>query len=413
MIWKLFIKNTKLLSNFSYLALLEVFLLIAPLITYPYLVKVLGRELYGWVITGQITASYCTVLIDFGFKRISARHIAINSTNPIKMGEVVSVILTLRWILWILSFIIYFAIICIIPSYHNHLKLFIFSFLTTLSSVVFLDFYFQGIENMKYITIINIVVRGLFVAATFIVIRKPTDYVYVPLLWSIGYILGGVISTWIVFFKHKLPYTIPRINLLKSHMREGSIIFVSDAMMTIKDKLNYNLMGAMIGMSDIVIYDIGSKIVNLLLKPITILSTVLFPQMAKQKSVTKVKKAILLIFVISVIGVLVTNVFLPWIVKFFILEDIDINAIRLYSIVPIILGVSSFITINVFFAFGYDKLVLNSTYITTIGYLVILGIMYYCNLLNSVMSFVILTVSAFLIELMYRGLKCIEILKRL
>ena len=85
MILKSILQNKKLISNFSYLTILEVFILIAPLITYPYLVKVLGRDLYGWVITAQVTASYCSVLVDFGFKRISARHIAKNVDNPLKI----------------------------------------------------------------------------------------------------------------------------------------------------------------------------------------------------------------------------------------------------------------------------------------------------------------------------------------
>lgn len=385
------------------------FILVAPLITYPYLVRVLGRDLYGWVITAQITASYCTVLIDFGFKRISARHIAINSDNPVKISEVISAILTLRWGLWLLSFLIYFAVIWLIPSYREQLLLFLYSFLTTLSSVLFLDFYFQGIENMKYITIINIIVRGLFVAATFVVITSPADYVYVPLLWSIGYVLGGAISIWVVFHRHKIHFAIPGINVLKRHFREGSIIFASDAMLTIKDKLNYNIMGAMIGMSDIVVYDIGSKISNILLKPVTILSTAMFPQMSKTPSVATAKKAMAIILISSILLVGLVNIFLPWIVKFFIAEEIDLKAIRLYTLVPIILGISSFSAVNIFYTFGKDKLILKSTYITTIGYLLCLAIAYYSGLLTDVFSFVAITVTSFLIEALYRGLMCHKI----
>lgn len=401
--------NKRLLSNFSYLAILEMFILIAPLITYPYLVRVLGRDLYGWVITAQITASYCTILIDFGFKRISARHIATNSDDPVKMGEVISAILTLRWGLWLISFFIYFSVIWLIPSYREQLPLFLYSFLTTLSSVLFLDFYFQGIENMKYITIINIIVRGLFVASTFTVIKTPEDYVFVPLLWSIGYVLGGVISIWVAFHRHKIHFAVPCIDVLKHHLREGSIIFTSEAMLTIKDKLNYNIMGALIGMSDIVIYDIGSKISGLLLKPVTILSTALFPQMAKKPSVATAKKAMILIFAISILLVAIVNIFLPWLVEFFIDEEIDLKAVRLYTITPIILGLSSFIAVNVFYVFGKDKLVLKSTYITIGAYLLCLSGSYYAGFLTDVFSFVALTVASFFIEALYRGIMCHKI----
>lgn len=404
--------NKKIFSNFSYLAILEVFIILAPLLTYPYLVRILGMDLYGWVITAQVTASYCTILIDFGFKRISARHIAKNVGNYEKISEVISAILILRCLLWVVSFIIYISIILLITSYRTHFILFLYSFLTTISSVVFLDFYFQGTENMKYITIINIVVRGLFVAATFVVIRKPSDYIFVPLLWSIGYIIGGALSMWIAYGRHKLNFKIPKKSVLKMHMKEGSLIFFNDAVITIKDKLNYNIMGAILGMSDIVIYDIGSKISNLMLKPVGILTTVLFPRMSKEPSVNTARRVMLVILISTIFLVILTNIFLPYIVKFFIGEDIDLFAIRVFTIVPVILGVSVFISTNVFFAFGCEKLILKSTYVTTAGYLVLLAIFYFSGFLHSVLMFVILTVSAYAIELVYRLVLTRNIFKR-
>lgn len=406
-----FLNNRKILSNFSYLTILEIFLLIAPIITFPYLVRILGKELYGWVITAQVTASYCTILIEFGFKRISARHIANQNGDKNKMSITVSSIIILRFILWIISFIIYLVVIEIVESYRHQNILFIFSFLTTLSSVLFLDFYFQGIEDMKYITIVNVLVRGIFVGATFIFIKNSEDYIYVPLLWSIGYVLGGGISMWIVFNRHKLSFVMPLKSTLLLHLKEGSIIFFSDLMLSVKDKLNYNIMGSLIGMSDVVIYDVGSKISGLMQKPVSVICTVLFPRMAKNPNVNNAKKAMLVVFLISIIITIIVNVFLPFIVNFFIHEDIDLNAIRLYSISPIILSISIFIAINVFYAFGYDKLVLNSTIVTTIGYIILLTIMYCIGLLNSVESFVILTLSSYFIEMIYRIVFCNKIFK--
>lgn len=398
--------NKKLLSNFTYLTILEIFILLAPFITYPYLVHVLGTELYGWVITAQITASYFTILIDFGFKRISARHITNNINNRTKINEIISSILTIRIILWAVSFIIYLLVISIIGSYREQFLLFFFSFFTTLSSVLFLDFYYQGIEDMRYITISNIIVRSIFIALTFIVINEASDYIYVPLIWSIGYIIGGVLSIWIAFFKHRISFCPPHWTSLKKHLKEGSIIFASDAMISIKDKLNYNLMGMIIGMSDIIIYDIGSKISSLLQKPTSILCSVIFPTMVKLKSIDYAQKCMLVLFCLSTVLVLIINAFLPYIVHFFIDETVDLMAIRLYTLAPIILSISIFISINIFFAFGYERWVLKSTYVTTFGYILILIITYFCGLLNSVTAFVLLTLSAYFIELCYRLIIC-------
>lgn len=405
-------KNKTILSNFSYLTILELFVLVAPLITYPYLVRVLGRELYGWVITAQITASYFSVLIDFGFKRISARHIANNCNDMEALSSVVSTVLWLRFALWIISFIVYFALLFVIPSYHNHFLLFAYSFIMTLNSLLFLDFYFQGIENMKYITYINIIVRSIFIGATFILIKKPTDYVNVPLIWGIGYVIGGVTTLWIVFHNHNLKFIRPNLRTLKYHVKESTPIFISDVMLTVKDKLNYNIMGAMIGMSDIVIYDVGSKISGLLQKPFQIICTVLFPRFSRNPDINRAKKTMILLFGISLIAVVVANIFLPWIVQLLIDTDINLSAVRLYTLAPIILSISGFIAINVFIAFGNNRYIISSTVITTIGYVLLLVLMYFTGILNSVMSFVFLTICAYTIEMIYRVFICRRIFNK-
>ena len=104
-------RHSVLFENFTYISILQIFVMLAPLITYPYLVRVLGSDLYGWVITAQIVASYCSILVDFGFKRVSARHISVFRDNKEKLSEIMSTILTLQAILWLFCLGIYIIVI--------------------------------------------------------------------------------------------------------------------------------------------------------------------------------------------------------------------------------------------------------------------------------------------------------------
>lgn len=399
---KIIKNNRRVFSNFSYLALLEIFGLLAPLITYPYLVKVLGMELYGWVITAQITASYATILIDFGFRRVSAKYVAARKDNNYELSKVVSTVVLLRIFLWIITFFIYIAVVFWIPSYHDKLLLFIFSYGLTISSALLPDFYFQGIEQMKYITIINVITRLIFIGATFIVIKYPEQYILVPLLWSIGYFIGGVYSLLVVFVKHKLQLIRPSLKDYKFHLKDTTPIFLSDVMLNIKDKLSYNIMGGMLGMSNVVVYDIGSKIVNILAKPTWILSTALFPSMSRNPDVHKTKRILKLLFIGSIILVAITYLFLPYIVKLFIHEDIDLLPLKIYLLVPIFTGLSFYIPSGVFVVFGKNEYVLYSTIFSTVSYAMLLIIMWLNGWLNSVMNFIILTVSSYFVETGFR-----------
>ena len=130
-------KNNKtLLANFSYITVLQVFVLLTPLITYPYLTRVLGTELYGLVITAQILSGYATIIVKFGFDSVSARHVSIWRGDASKLSEIVSSILYLRLILWIASFIIYIIIVIAVPIYRQHFLLFLFSSFTFVFSVL-------------------------------------------------------------------------------------------------------------------------------------------------------------------------------------------------------------------------------------------------------------------------------------
>lgn len=397
------IKNNKrVFSNFSYLAILEIFGLIAPLITYPYLVEVLGQELYGWVITAQITASYATILIDFGFRRISAKYVAASKDNNLELSRVVSTVVIMRLVLWVITFFIYTAIIFLIPSYRNEWILFIFSYGLTLTSALLPDFYFQGIEQMKYITIINVAARLIFIAATFIIITSPAQYIYVPLLWSIGYLLGGVYSLYVVFGKHRLKIICPTFSDYKFHLKETTPVFLSDIMLNVKDKLSYNLMGGILSMSDVVIYDIGTKITNLLSKPTSIFCNAVFPSMSRNPKINTTKKIIQSLFIVSILIVGIVYCFLPQIVKLFIHEDIDLIPLRLYLLVPIFTGLSFYIPSGVFVVFGKNKYVLYSTIFSTISYAGLLTVMWLSGWLNSVMNFILLTVTSYFVEMIFR-----------
>lgn len=395
-------RHSVLFGNFTYISILQIFVMISPLITYPYLVRVLGTEQYGWVITAQIVVSYCSILIDFGFKRISARHISIHRDNKEKLSEIMSAIFTMQIILWVLCLIVYLIILGSITTYRQHFWLFLFSYGLTLNELLFPQYFFQGIEKMKYITIVNILMRIISIALIFVCVNDSMDYVRVPVLYTIGYFAGGVLSLYVIYGREKLKYRWPSFSSMKYYFKDASMVFYTDVICTVKDKLNYILLGSMVRVSDVVIYDLGSKFMNVVSKPATIVATVLFPKMAKDRDFMIFKKILVILVITTVFVVLILNLFLPQVVHFFIDEDINLLPIRIYLIAPILVGASSFISSNLILALGYTKYVLSSIIFTTIIYLILLAYMYFMGYLTTVTAFVALAVLSYLGELIYR-----------
>lgn len=395
-------KNVVIVENFGYISLLQIYILLIPLITYPYLIRILGKELYGIVITAQVIASYASLAIDFGFKRITAKDVSIYREDKVKLSEIVSSVLIVRFLIFIVSFLIYFLVINLVNSYNDHILLFIFSFFLVFNELLFPQFYFQGIEKMKVISIINIGTKTIFIALIFIFIKDKSDYFLVPLFTSIGYLIGGIISLYIIFVKDGLRLFIPPFRRLKYYTIDAFPIFSTNVVASIKDKFSYILIGSFIGMSEVVIYDLGSKFTNILVKPVTTLSMVLFPKMAIERNLNLFWKMLRYSFLTMIMLIGITYLILPKLVTLFIGEQINLIPLKIFLIAPLFLSVSSYISSNIIIAFGHNKYIFYSILITTFVYISLSGIAYYFNMLNSVSVFIVITVASYFSEFIYR-----------
>lgn len=398
-------KYSTLFANFSYITLMQVFILLAPLITYPYLVKVLGTELYGYILSAQMLASYASLVIDFGSNSVCAKHVSINRNNNVKLSEIVNSVLIVRLLLFIACFFVYMGVVIIIPQYRPYWLLFLLTYGWTLNDLLYPQYFFQGTERMKTITIINISTKLLFILLVFVVVKGMGDYLLVPILYTIGYTVGGVVSLLIIYGELGLRFYIPKKEQMIVYVKDSSAVYATDMITTIKDKVNYMLVGMFAGMQNVVIYDLGFKFISILTKPMNIISIVMFPRSAKNHNVNNIKKILCVSFTIAVVLVILLNIFMKPLAFFFLHEYVDLLPIRLLSIAPIFLSVSSIISSNVFVAWGYNKYVFYSILITTAGYLFTLLILILSNTISSIYSFAFLAVLSYLIEFIYRLLK--------
>lgn len=397
--------NRKLIENFSYVTLLQVFIIVAPLITYPYLVRVLGRSLYGVVLTAQMLASYASLIINFGSNEVCAKHVSINRDNTDSLSEIVSSVISVRSLLFFLCFVIYLSVVFIVPSYKTYWLLFLLSYTLTINDVLFPQFFFQGMEQMKYITIISIATKVLFIGLVFFIVKTPDDYLWVPILYAIGYIIGALFSLYIILHRFGVHLYVPSFKRAMIYVKDSSAIFATDLVCTIKDKVNYLLVGSFSGMGNVVIYDLGLKLNSFISKPLNIITTVMLPRFAKDRNVKTFKKVVAISFGIALSLVALVNIFLPAILDLFLGERIDMIPLRLFLLAPLFLSVSVVIYNNMFVAFGYNKYAFYSIIITTAIYIISLLIFWIIGALDNVYSFIIISLVSYFSELVYRIIK--------
>ena len=394
--------NRHLLENVSYITILQMFNVVAPLITYPYLVRVIGRDMYGVFITAQVLVSYISLFVIWGSDSVCAKYISIHRDDKQKLSEIFSSVLVGRTVVWFFGLITFLIIVYLTPTYRESSLIFVLTYGMVFFDVLFPQYLFQGLEKMKYATLVVVMVRLLFIILVFALVKESSDLYLVPLLYSVGYLLGGIASLYIIFCILGLRLTKVSSGKVYFLVKESSPIFASDLITAIKDRFNILLMGGLIGMGNVVVYDLGMKINLLVTKPTEILRIAMFPRAAKDKSIPEVRKTIMVSFLISVLLVAVVNAALPYIVRLFLNEDVDLLPLRLFSLAPLMLSVSVLIAFNVFVAFGYNRYVLNSILITTGCYLLLLISCYFTHHLNTLMIFVLISMVAYLVEFIYR-----------
>lgn len=397
------VNHKVLIQNFSYLSALQVFNMLLPLITYPYLIRVLGADLYGLVIFANVTATYFTILIDFGLKLSATKEISIHKNDKNKLNEIISSVLILKVGLWLISLFILVCLIWLIPSLRNHKLLYLFSFTICFNEFLFPRWYFQGIERMKYITLINLVSRIIFVLLIFVVVNDQSKYLYVPLLNGIGAFTGGTIGIYVMIVKHKNKLIKPSKIATAKLFKDSLPLFGSNAVISVKDRFNVIFIGMTLGMKEVAIYDLAIKIMTLFIQPIDILNATIYPKVAKERNTAFMLKFTRLAFFFILAIVLLAQPFLRPIINF-LGEGLTeaITPTRILLLAPLIMVWSVALGRNCLIVSGENKIFLIGMLSTTIFYLALISVAFVFNISGFVMVYIVITILTYLFELLYR-----------
>ena len=283
-------EHKSIIENFSYLSALQVFAMILPMISYPYLIRVLGTLIYGKIIFAQAIIGYLVLLVSFGFSITATKEISVHRNDKDKISEIVSSIMIIKIVLFLFSFLFFTPFFFLYGEVANNKVLYLLTLWLCIYEITFPAFYFQGIEKMKYVSIITLLVRSVFVGLIFIFIHNKSDYLFVPFLNLCGAISASLISLYIVFHRHKIRFYMPEFLVLKFYVREAIPIFLSNISIQIYVSSNKVLIGSFLGMTEVSYYDLAEKILNILRIPQGIVNQSVFARISLDKNISFIKK---------------------------------------------------------------------------------------------------------------------------
>ena len=330
----------KILKNYIYNLLYQLVVLIVPLVTAPYLARVLradGTGVYSYV--NSVASLICTFVM-LGIFNFGNRQIAYVRDDLKKLNDTFWQIMSDRLVITIVGSSIYLICVVIIGKYQIYFLLYYLYILGYFCDCTWL---FVGLEDMKWAVIKNIVMKLMAVVGIFLFVKSKNDVgIYI-------FIQGASI-----FFANILAYTQlkryvnrPKLDFtnLKKDLKASFLLFLPSVASTLYLQCDKIMIEMLTGMANQVsYYDYSEKIITIPLSFITVLSTVMMPRIAneyKNGNMNRIslllvkagKNSLFLAFPLMFGMICIADKLIPW----YLGNDFSPTIMAIYIISPIII----------------------------------------------------------------------------
>ncbi len=393
----------RLIENFSALAIMQVLNYILPFVTLPYLARVLGMEGYGIYIFSQAFILYFIIIVDFGFELSATREVSLNRNNPKKLSEIISAVLGVKVILATLSLILLLTLLSIIPQLREYWMFHLLSFGMVIGNMFFSLFFYQGIERMKFITIFNASAKVFFTVAIFIFVKDMSDFLLVPIFNSIGYLVVGVVSLFIMICQFKIKIKVPSKDNLIQQTKKSAQFFWSRIAVSFYTTSNTVIIGLVLGPVSAGIFGSADKLFRGIVSLYQPLNNILYPYVAYSKNIKLYKRIFKFAATINVLIVLIAFLTTDIAVQIIFGRGFEESAslLKIFLIVVIFLMPSILLGYPLLGALGHAREVNNSVIIASIFHVFLLIISIPFLTVTHVAIYVLITEFIVLVYRMY------------
>lgn len=269
-------------ANFGYLSLLQVAGYVFPLISMPYLARVIGADGFGKIAFASAIVVWIQTISDWGFNLTATRDVAQNRDDKELVSRIFSNVLWARSILTLLSGIILLAVVLLVPYLRENADIIFVTFLLVPGHILFPEWFFQAIEKMKYTTLFNLLLKLVFTVAVFVFIHKREDYLIQPLLTTIGYLLCGFGALYLIFKKWGYTLYKPQWSEIFKTIRNSTDVFINNLMPNLYNSFSVMLLGFFGGSTANGIYDGGNRFPVIFYQFQSVLSRAFYPFLSRR-----------------------------------------------------------------------------------------------------------------------------------
>lgn len=394
-------------ANFGYLSLLQIAGYVFPLITMPYLARVIGADGFGKIAFASAVVVWFQTVVDWGFNLTATRDVAQYRDDREKVSQIFSNVLWARCLLMLISGVVLLGLVAIVPYFRENVAVILITFLMIPGYILFPDWMFQSLEKMKYTTIFNLLMKLLFTFAVFIFINKREDYVIQPLLSAISYFICGIGALYVIL--HKWGYTLyrPQWKEIIKTIKGSTDVFINNIMPNFYNSFSVLLLGFFGGPVANGLYEGGNKFPTIFYQFQSVLSRAFYPFLARR--LDKHDFFAKLNMSIVIIGTVLIIIVSPWGIKIILGKEFE-NSIIVMQILS-----ASLVFLSMNFTYGTSYLIIihkekplkNLTFVSSIiGMCVSFPLIFYYSYIGAAITVFIcrgmLGIGSFILARKYR-----------
>ena len=339
-------KHKKEIHDVIYLVALQGLNYLAPLLVFPYLMKVLGADRFGYIGFSLSVTQYLLLLVDFGFNLSATKRIALAKDNPVELNAVFTATLYAKMALLLISFVL-LAGLSLIPPFGVYRSTMFILFLMVVGEAFTFVWLFQGLGKIRIASVVLGSVRLAILPLCFLLVKTPDDYLTAALLQSLVALAAMALSIGIIAKKKYVAVGRFVRRKMVGEIKESFPVFLSSAAASIYTASFAVLLGYFSTPEQVGHYSAAERIMRalcfLVFAPV---SQAFYPKLVRlgvenRPAATRLLRALLVVMLLAMLMVCMAMFFLsPYLVAFFGPSYRDaVGLFQLMSVAAVFIGV--------------------------------------------------------------------------
>ena len=272
----------RLVTNFMSLGFQQGITILFPLLIFPYLLRILGISGFGVFTLIQTGIMYFDLLIAFGFGLTATQRIATAKDDVDMQKKIIAGVYFIQLLLFIASLIAILLCCLFIPYLQQNIVLLLLAALYLLGNLLFPDWYFRGIQQMKNCTLVTLISKLISFVLIIVLVRQQNDITNAFFALAAGNVLAGITGFFLLQHKVKFGFKLPGKIFLSALFKESSYVFASIILAPFYSSVNIFILQFFASPLIVGSYSIAQKIFNATSMLTGVVNNAFFPHLSQQ-----------------------------------------------------------------------------------------------------------------------------------